>query len=73
MIDLANDKLEVRIKKPGDSWPTVVSIDIIEGKYRLQLFDSDGVHVTHDIFDHLHEALESMTGIVRTLEKEIAL
>lgn len=47
-----------------------LSIEQIDDKFQLTVLYVDGECIVNK-FDHLFEALDSMTGIVKTLEKEI--
>ena len=50
---------------------TCLSIEQLEDRYRLTVWYVDGETIVNE-FDQLWEALDSLTGIVKTLTKDIS-
>lgn len=77
IFPVGEGELAVRIgEQNGSNFVTIIIDQVPQGAdpekmlYWLRVTDADGVE-RHDAFDHLYEALDSLTGIVKTLEKEI--
>lgn len=69
-IELSPTGIVINSRKDDERIPTEIVIFETHGKYQLDVAHP-GETTTHDIFDHLWEALDSLTGIVKTYEKEI--
>ena len=77
MVKILNNGLCIVVKKPKeriDMMITVTQWVSDKNKFTLDVRSPADARVepqTTDIFNSLHEALDSVSGIMRTLEKEI--
>lgn len=76
IFPVGEGNIAIRIKDQHGSGFTTVVIDQVQQAtvpektiYWLRVIDVNG-RENHDAFDHLYEALDSLTGIVKTLTKE---